>query len=149
MNSRAAAEYHGLVAKISLTAAAWVFVGGLVLHNADHARRGLSVTGEGVIWGGTLLLALSAAMLTLVFTRHAIAPMAATVVGGAAAVGVSASHLLPDWGPLSEELAAVGVDGFTWFAVLSEIAGAALLAAVGFSIVRRNGYGWTAESGWA
>lgn len=137
------------MSRISLTAAAWVFVGGLVLHNADHARRGLSVTGEGVIWGGTLLLVLSAAMLTLVFTRHPIAPMAATVIGGTAAIGVSASHLLPDWGPLSEELAAAGVDGFTWVAVLSEIAAGALLAAVGFAIVRRNGYRWVAELGWA
>lgn len=132
---------------VSLTSAAWVFIGGLVLHNADHARRGLSVTGEGVIWGGTLLLVLSAAMLTLVFTRHPLGPMAATIIGGAAAIGVSASHLLPDWGPLSEELSASGVDGFTWFAVMSEIAAGALLAVVGFAIVRRNGYRWVAEFG--
>lgn len=137
------------MARISLTAAAWIFIGSLLLHNADHARRGLSVTGEGVIWGGTILLVLSAAMLTLVFTGHPLAPMAATAIGGAAAIGVSASHLLPDWGPLSEELAAADVDAFTWVAVASEIGAGALLAAVGFGIVRANGFATRAAPGWA
>lgn len=136
------------MARVSLTAAAWVFIGGLLFHNLDHARRGLSVTGEGVIWGGTLLLVVSAAMLTLVFTRHPLAPMAATAVGGAAAIGVSAAHLLPDWGPLSEELAAADVDALTWVAVMSEIGAGALLAAVGFGIVRGNGFATRAAPGW-
>ena len=121
----------------------------MLIHQFDHARRGLGATGEGVIWGGTLLLVLAAAMFTLVMTRHELAPIAATVVGGAAAIGVSASHLLPDWGPLSEELAAADVDAFTWLAVAGEIGAGALLAIVGLGVVRANGFALRAQPGWA
>ena len=128
------------MARVPLATAAWVYIAGLVLHTGDHMRRGLGDTDEGVIWGGTLLLVLAAVALTLVFTRHALAP--------AAAVVVSAAHLLPDWGPLSEELAAADVDALTWLAVGSEIVGGAVLALAGLAIVRRSGYRWLADPGW-
>ncbi len=136
------------MARVPLATAAWVYIAGLVLHTGDHMRRGLGDTDEGVIWGGTLLLVLAAVALTLVFTRHALAPAAAVVVGGATAIGVSAAHLLPDWGPLSEELAAADVDALTWLAVGSEIVGGAVLALAGLAIVRRSGYRWLADPGW-
>lgn len=125
---------------LSLRTAGFVFLGGLVLHNGDHMRRGLSGIPEAVTWAGTLVLALAAVALTLVFTHHDLAPLAATVTGFATAAGVAASHLVPRWGPLSNPLAGSGVGALTWVAVLAEIAGALALAAAGLAIERRHGY---------
>jgi hypothetical protein len=75
-----------------------------------------------------------------VFTGHGLAPLAATVTGFATAAGVAASHLVPEWGPLSNPLAGSGVGAATWVAVLAEIAGGLVLGATGLAIVRRHGY---------
>lgn len=123
---------------ITLRTAGLVFIAGFVVHNGDHARRGLDAIREGVVWAGTLVGLLAAVVLTLVFTGHRRAPAAAAAVGPAIALGVSASHLLPDWGALSDPLAEGDVDWFTWVAVASEIGAAALLGWVGFTIVRRH-----------
>lgn len=124
----------------TLRTAGHVFLAGLVLHNGDHMRRGLTGIPEAVTWAGTLVLALAAVTLTLVFTGHGLAPMAATVTGFATAAGVTASHLVPDWGPLSNPLAGSGVGAVTWVAVLAEIAGALVLGVAGLSILRQHGF---------
>ena len=74
-----------------------VFAVGLLLHNADHARRGLAGVPEAVVWGGTVILVLAAMSLTLVFTLHPAAGPVAAAVGLSTAAGVIASHLLPHW----------------------------------------------------
>jgi hypothetical protein len=123
-----------------LRAAGLLFAAGFAVHNADHARRGLDVITDHVVWGGTVVAMVAAAVLTLVATRHPLAPFAAAAGGLAVAVGVSATHLLPDWGPLSDSLPSGTVDGFTWVAVLAEVVGAAALGVTGLRIVRRQGY---------
>lgn len=124
----------------SLRTAALVFLGGLVLHNGDHMRRGLTGIPEAVTWAGTLVLALAAVALTLVFTHHELAPAAATVTGFATAAGVTASHLVPEWGPLSNPLAGSGAGAVTWVAVLAEMAGAVVLGVAGLAVLRRHGF---------
>ena len=125
---------------MTLTTASGLLGVGFVVHNADHARRGLDVIDEGVVWGGTVVAMLLAVMLTLVAVRHTAAP-AVTAVGGLTIVfGVAASHLLPEWGPLSDPLPGGDVDAATWVAVFAEIAGAALVAVVALRILRRNAY---------
>ena len=123
-----------------LTTAMSVLASGFVLHNADHARRGLDAIGEGVVWGGTFAAMVVAVMVTLVIARHDAAPAVAAVGGFALAVGVSAVHLLPDWGALSDSLPGGDVDALTWLAVLAEIGGAALVGAVALGILRDNDY---------
>ncbi len=125
---------------LTLRTAGFVFLGGLVLHNGDHMRRGLTGIPEAVTWAGTLVLALAAVTLTLVFTHHDLAPFAATVTGFATAAGVTASHLLPHWGPLSNPLTGSGVGAVTWVAVVAEIAGALVLGAAGLAVLRRHGF---------
>jgi hypothetical protein len=123
-----------------LRAAGLLFAAGFVVHNADHARRGLDVITDHVVWGGTFVAMTAAVVLTLVATRHPLAPFAAAAGGLAIAVGVSATHLLPDWGALSDPLPGGEVDALTWVAVLAEVAGAAVLGVTGLRIVRRQGY---------
>lgn len=120
---------------------ALVFVATWLVHSADHVRRGTGTTPDGVLWAGTLAAVLATVALTLVFTAHPAAPMVSTAVFASLAIGVAASHLLPDWGPLSEPLL---VDSETnrWAAVAAglEIAGAAWLAWRAFGVVRASGY---------
>lgn len=121
-----------------LQTSALLLVAAFVLHNGDHARRGISVVTESLVWAGTLTMTLAAVIVTLILTRHPVAPMVAAAGGFAIAIGVSASHLLPNWGPISDSLPQGDVDAFTWVAVLSEIAAAAWMGWVGLSILRRS-----------
>ena len=125
---------------MNLKTAGWTLIAGFVVHNGDHARRGIDTVRESVMWGGFFALMVASIVLTLVFTDHPLAPAAAAAAGFALAIGVSAVHLLPDWGPLSDSLPSGDDDALTWVAVLAEIVGAALLGWVGFKQFRRNNY---------
>lgn len=127
---------------MTLRRAAVILGLGFVVHNADHARRGLDVVRDGVVWGGTLAAMLIAAVLVLIWVRDQRAPAIAAVIGLSIAVGVSAVHVLPDWGPLSDSLPDGDVDALTWIAVFAEISGAALLGFVGLRIMRDNAYAY-------
>ena len=127
-----------------LQGAAWVFLAGFLVHNADHVRRGLDVITDHVVWGGTTVAVVGAVTLTLVFTRHPLAPFAATAAGFAIALGVSATHLLPDWGVMSDPLPGGAVDGATWVAVLAEVVGALALGAAGLVVLRRHDFSYDA-----
>ena len=118
---------------------AWAFLAGFIVHNLDHARRGLDEITEHVIWSGTVVAMMAAVILTLVFTQHATARIAATVGGIAIAVGVSASHLLPEWSAFSDSLVDGHVDDLTWVAVLAEILGAIVMSIAGFGAIRSRG----------
>lgn len=123
-----------------LRRAGLLFAAGFAVHNADHARRGLDVITDHVVWGGTFVAMVAAVALTLVATRHPLAPFVAAAGGLSIALGVSATHLLPDWGALSDPLPGGDVDPLTWIAVLAEVGGAAALGLAGLAIVRRRGY---------
>ena len=63
---------------------------------ADHARRGSDAVTAHVIWAGTTVAIGAAVVLTLVFTRHPIAPVAIhsawIVLGRRAALSGRAPH---------------------------------------------------------
>ena len=121
-----------------LRSAALVFAAGLLLHTADHLRRGTDVVTRHVLWAGTVGIAASLVVLVLVFTRHRQAPLAAALLGLGMAVGVTAAHLLPRWSAFSDSLPDGDVHLVTWIAVVVEIAGAALLGAAGLAALRRR-----------
>ena len=123
-----------------LHGAAWLFLAGFVVHNLDHARRGLGRRPPGSCGPARVVAMVAAATLTLVLTSHRLAADAATVAGASIAIGVSATHLLPSWGALSDSLPDGSVDALTWLAVLAEVAGAVALAAAGFVVLRRHRY---------
>lgn len=124
----------------TLRRGALVFAGGFLVHNADHVRRHLDGISEHVVWAGTVVAMVGAVVLTLVATRHPLAPFAAAAAGFGIALGVTATHLLPQWGAFSDPLPGGDVDLATWVAVLAEVAGALVLGAAGLSILRRDGY---------
>lgn len=122
---------------MTLRAATVLFTIGFVLHHADHVRRGYGAVEEGVILGRTVAAMLVAVMVTLVVTRHALAPLSAALVGTIVAVGLIMVRLVPPFGPPSDHLGADGIDALTWFVVLFELVGAVVVAAVGFQALRR------------
>ena len=102
----------------------------LVLHAADHVRRGTEVVTRVVTTAGALGLVLAAVAVVLVFRGSRWAPHAAIAVGFPTAVRFSASHLLPRWSAFSDPFVgnnvAPGVTAFSWVTAVIEIC--ALLA---------------------
>jgi hypothetical protein len=83
-----------------------------------------------VFWAGTLSTIAGVVTLRLVFTRHRLAPLVATVFGFQTALGVTAVHLLPHWSSFSDALPGArgtGITTFSWIVVNIEIAGALFL----------------------
>src|SRR6476661_4761329 len=103
-----------------LRTAGVVFAIALVVHGADHFRRGMDILTPTVFWAGNLQIALSVVTLVLIFRRHRLAPMFAAVLGFASAIGFTAAHVLPHWSTCSESFTAARhaphVTGFSWFA---------------------------------
>lgn len=121
---------------------ATVFYGaGLALHTADHFRRGTDVVTDEVLSLGYVSTAIGIAVIVMVLTRHRWAPTAATAVGFAVAVGVSAVHLLPHWSTLSDAFPGAdgtGVTALSWTVVLIEIAGGIAMGMAGRAVMRRS-----------
>jgi hypothetical protein len=123
----------------ALRTAALVYAAGLTIHTIDHFRRGVDAVTNHVFWAGTLLTTISVIAIVLVFRRHPAAPIVAVAVGFTAAIGVSATHLLPEWSTaLSDSLPSGDVDVFSWFAVLVEIVGAFTLGCAGLYALREE-----------
>ncbi len=125
----------------SLRGAAWLFIASWGVHTLDHLRRGLTASPETVTWSGTMVALLACVAVTLVITRHAFAPVLSVAVFPSVALGVAATHLLPEWGPLSDPiLFDSSSDVWSIPAVGLEIMAAAWLGVVALRIVRRHGF---------
>jgi hypothetical protein len=124
----------------ALKAATVLYGAGLLLHLADHFRRGTEVlTGE-VNLLGTISTIVGLATIVLVFAGHRLAPVAATALGFPVAIGVAVVHLLPRWSDFSDAFpgSTTGVNAMSWTVVLLEIAGAAALGVAGLAMLRRE-----------
>jgi hypothetical protein len=126
--------------QVFLRNAAILYGAGLVLHFADHVRRGTEVlTGE-VSLLGTISTVAGVVTIGLIMTRHRLAPVAAIALGFPVAVGVAAVHLLPRWSDFSDAFpgSTTGVNAMSWTVVLIEIAGAFALGLAGLAMMRRS-----------
>ncbi len=102
-----------------------VFLVALLVHAADHLRRGFDVLTTTVFWAGNFQLIAAVVALVLVFTGHRWAPAAAVAVGFASAsasppptcsrTGARSATRSP--APRSHP----DVTAFSWFAALFEI----------------------------
>lgn len=123
-----------------LTWAAWFFLVAWAVHTGDHMRRGLDSVSTEVSALGTTAGVLQIVAIVFVLTRQRAAPLMAVAVGIPAAIGIAAVHLLPDWGSFSDAFPGAGetgVTGFSWFAAILEVTGAAVFAAAGaYSLMR-------------
>ena len=125
-----------------LPLAATTFMVGNLLHGVDHARRGwglplFGLTPEVLILG-VLLTVGAAVTLALALTNHRLGPRVAVAVGFTAAIGVSAAHLAPPWGVLSNSYLALRPDVFAWVVVLIEIGGAIFTGFAGLQALRQG-----------
>lgn len=125
-----------------LLAAALVFAVALLVHGADHARRGIEVSTMTVRIAGAAQFIAGVIAVALVLRRHRLAPAVAVGVGFVSAVGFVAAHLLPHWSSFSDpfvgRVVAPGVNAFSWFAALFEIAADVALGLAGVALLRRT-----------
>jgi len=121
-----------------LQGAAVLYGAGLVLHTADHIRRGVDVLTPEVYWAGTISTIAGVITLVLVFSRHRWAPLVAAITGFQVALGTAVVHLLPHWSSFSDALPGAhgtGITLFSWIVVNIEIAGALLLGIFGANLL--------------
>jgi hypothetical protein len=123
-----------------LVAAGWLFAAGSAVHTVDHLRRGQGSVTEELYWLGNVALVLQVVVITLILTRHRLAPLAAVAAGFPLALGFAAAHWAPEWSAMSDPL--TEIRSWPWFSYLAstlEIAGALAVAITGLAIVRAKG----------
>jgi hypothetical protein len=124
----------------NLYLAGLLFAVGSAVHVLDHLRRGQSSVTEELYWAGNLALVVQVAVITLILTRHRVAPLAAAVGGCSLALGFFAAHWLPEWSALSDPVWEVSSWGWlTSLASTLEILSAVAVGITGLVIVRRDG----------
>ena len=122
--------------RLLLASAALILVN--AVHGADHIRQGLGRLTAEVMVGGQGLLLLALIPFALALRRHRTAPVVAALVGAWTVLAVSASHLAPHWSAFSDPYLDHDLDALSWALMLSVIATAAVLAAVGIAAARRG-----------
>jgi len=123
-----------------LWAAGVLFAAGSAVHTLDHLRRGQGSVSEGLYWAGNLALVVQVVVITLVLTRHRLAPLAAAAAGPPLAIGFFVAHWLPEWSTLSDPL--WEIDSWAWLSYLAstlEIVGALAVGLAGLAVVRERG----------
>ncbi|MCU1375579.1 MAG: hypothetical protein JWO68_2865 [Actinomycetia bacterium] len=122
-----------------LVLAGWLFAAGSAIHTFDHLRRGQGSVSEQLYWAGNHALVLQVVVITLILTRHRLAPLLAACAGFPLALGFLAAHWLPHWSSLSDSFVDDHAALFSWFASGAEIAGALAVGVTGLAMVRRQG----------
>ena len=123
-----------------------LFAAGSAVHIVDHLRRGQGSITEPLYWAGNLATIVQVAVITLILTRHRIAPLAAVAGGLPLALGFLAAHWLPEWSPLSDPVWEIdSLPALSYAASTLEIAGALAIGIAGLAIVRRRGLAAFAE----
>jgi hypothetical protein len=123
-----------------LVAAGVLFAVGSAVHTVDHLRRGQGSVTDELYWAGNLALVMQVVVVTLVLTRHRLAPLAAAAAGFPLALGFLTAHWLPEWSALSDPLWDVGsLPALSYAASTLEIAGALAVALAGLAVVRERG----------
>ena len=116
----------------ALPTAAAIFVAGNLLHTADHLRQGTARLTTEVFAGGTVISLGAFLVLYLALRGDPRARVGGMIVGGFAAVGVAAAHLLPHWSAFSDSYPDIGADILSYVIVLIEIATAVYLAVTAY-----------------
>lgn len=120
-----------------------VFLIAVLVHGVDHLRRGQDVVTTAVRAAGSTQLVLAAIAVALVFRRHRLAPVAAIALGLPSAIGFAAAHLLPHWSSFSDSFVGTqrgaGVNAFSWFTAVFEIAADLVFAGAGLAVLRQRG----------
>jgi hypothetical protein len=117
-----------------------LFAAGSAVHIVDHLRRGQGSITDELYWAGNVATIVQVAVITLIVTRHRIAPLAAVAGGFPLALGFLSAHWLPEWSALSDPVWEIdSLPALSYFASGLEIAGALAIGFAGLAIVRRRG----------
>jgi hypothetical protein len=113
---------------------------GSAVHSIDHLRRGQGSVTESLYLLGNTALVLQVVAVTLIVTRHRLAPLVAVAVGFPLAIGFTVAHWLPEWSDLSDPV--WEISSLTWFSYVAstvEILGALAIGVTGLAVVRDRG----------
>jgi hypothetical protein len=130
-----------------LVRAGYLFAAGSGIHLIDHLRRGQDSVTEQLYWAGNMGLVVQVAVITLIITRHRVAPLAAMAAGVPLALGFTAAHWLPTWSSLSDSFVEDGASAFSYVASLAEILGALAIALAGYLVIQSRGIESAASRG--
>lgn len=122
-----------------LRVTAVAYAAAIAVHFADHLRRGLDASPDGVIALGLFAAVLQGAAVLAALTRRSFAPLLAVAVALPDAIGVVAVHLLPRWSALSDPFPgpdAVGVTALSWASGIAEIVTGLAFAYAGWVALR-------------
>jgi hypothetical protein len=129
-----------------LQVAAGAFAVAVVLHNADHLRRGGGSVSAQVFWLGSAAILLEVGVVAIVRSRHPSAPLAAIAVGFSLALGYVVVHFTPDRSLISDSLVDGDAQIISVLAASLETSTAFLLGLAGVRAVRERGLAATAGS---
>jgi hypothetical protein len=116
------------------------FTAAVLIHNADHVRRGADAVASDVFWVGTAAIALEVAVVLLCCQRHRLAPVVAAGAGLQLTAGYLIVHFLPARSWLSDSFTdGPAVSPVSLFAASLEVAAAATLGVVGLAVLRQRG----------
>ena len=130
MNSTALSE-QSTSDQRRLVAAGYLFMIGSAVHIIDHLRRGQGSVTNALNALGTFGVVVQAAVITLILTRHRLAPLISAAAGLSLALGFTAAHWLPRWSSLSDSFVDHRPAAFSIVASLAEIAGALAVGITG------------------
>jgi hypothetical protein len=117
-----------------------LFAAGSAVHLLDHLRRGQGSVTEELYWAGNLALIVQVAVITLVLTRHRVAPLAAVAGGFPLALGFLSAHWLPEWSALSDPVWEISSwAALSYAASMLEVLGALAVGVAGLVVVRQAG----------
>ena len=123
-----------------LVLAATFFAAAVLIHGADHARRGAGAVSRDVFWAGTAALLLEVALVVLACQRHRLAPVIAAVGGFSLAICYAVVHFLPHRSWLSDSFtSAMHASPLSWTAASLEVTAAITLGVVGVVTLRQRG----------
>jgi hypothetical protein len=122
-----------------LHVAATAFTAAVLVHNADHLRRGPGSTSSSVLVLGSLAILLEVAVVVIVFTDHPWAPLVAAVVGADLALGYLLVHFTPSHGFASDSFITGEAAVVSILAATFETAASAFLAVEGLRAMRPGG----------
>jgi hypothetical protein len=120
-----------------LIAAGYLFMVGSAIHIFDHLRRGQNSVTDALYAAGTAGVVVQATVITLILTRHRLAPLVSAAAGFSLALGFTAAHWLPKWSSLSDSFIDHRPAVFSIIASLTEIAGALAVGVCGLLVYWR------------
>jgi hypothetical protein len=107
-------------AQKALRITAFLYLAGYGIHGADHLARGMDKTPPAVAFAGLLGFIGGIFAIALLVRRHRLSAPLAVAVGFVTAVAVTAIHVPPHWGALSEPFRG-GVNALDWLSVASSV----------------------------